>query len=251
MAAPGIRKMRLIQLNVWSGRLQHQVAGFLKARQPDIICLQEAISFNKADAFAFQTVESIQTKEKLPYITMAPTFTFKLMEGTASYGNCIISSQPIQRSETVFTHLEHKENFDFNEDSGNGRNFIHAVIDLDGQPCNILTHHGYWIPEHKNGNEETLRQMKQLGEYIDDLEGPVILTGDFNLVPHSESLEQINRRLRNLSIEHKLKTTRNHLTHKTEVCDYIFVNDKIKVKNFEAADDLISDHKALVLDFGV
>jgi endonuclease/exonuclease/phosphatase (EEP) superfamily protein YafD len=112
-----------------------------------------------------------------------------------------------------------------------------------------LTHHGYHIPDHKNGDEETLRQMKQLGEYIDSLDGPIILTGDFNLAPHSESLEQINARLINLCTQHRLKTTRTHLTHKTEVCDYIFVNNKVSVKSFQASDEIVSDHKALILEF--
>jgi endonuclease/exonuclease/phosphatase (EEP) superfamily protein YafD len=83
------------------------------------------------------------------------------------------------------------------------------------------------------------------------LSGPVILTGDFNLVPGSKSLEPLNKMLRNLSIEFRLSTTRNQLTHKNEVCDYIFVNDKVQVKQFEASDALISDHKALILDFEI
>ena len=131
------------------------------------------------------------------------------------------------------------------------RNFVHAVVDLNGQKLNLLTHHGYWIQEHKNGNPETLRQMKQLGEYIDDLDGPVILTGDFNLAPDSESIGLINQRLTNLSTKYKLTTTRTNLTHKKEVCDYIFVSDDVKVKSFKASDEVVSDHKALILEFDV
>jgi endonuclease/exonuclease/phosphatase family metal-dependent hydrolase len=243
--------LKLIQLNIWGGRLQHQLADFLIDEQPDFICLQEAISFNQEDAAVFLTIENIQKNNNLKYTAIAPVFSFVLIKCVARFSNCIISSFPIRKSETIFTHLEHQENFDFNEHNSNVRNFIHAVIDVNGQTYNLLTHHGYHIPDHKNGDAETLRQMKQLGEYIGQLNGPVILTGDFNLAPHSESLEVINSRLTNLSLAHHLKTTRTSLTHKTEVCDYVFVNDDIKVNKFYASDKIVSDHKALVLEFEI
>jgi len=243
--------VKLVQLNVWAGRLQNQVSDFLHKESPDIICLQEAISFNKKDAAIMRTIENIQADNNLGYAIMAPTFSFKLMEGTASFGNCIISRSPIKKSEVIFTHLEHKSNFDFNEESGNVRNFVHAVINLEGKSCNILTHHGYWIPEHKNGNEETMRQIKQLVDYISNLSGPVILSGDFNLAPDSDSLKILNEKLTNLSLQYRLKTTRTQLTTKTEVCDYIFVNNEVKIQNFTASDELVSDHKALILEFNV
>jgi endonuclease/exonuclease/phosphatase family metal-dependent hydrolase len=215
--------LKLIQLNIWGGRLQHQLADFLIDEQPDFICLQEAISFNQEDAAVFLTIENIQKNNNLKYTAIAPVFSFVLMKGVARFSNCIISSFPIRKSETIFTHLEHQENFDFNEHNSNVRNFIHAVIDVNGQ----------------------------IGEYIGQLNGPVILTGDFNLAPHSESLEVINSRLTNLSLAHHLKTTRTSLTHKTEVCDYVFVNDDIKVNKFYASDKIVSDHKALVLEFEI
>ena len=243
--------MKLIQLNVWAGRLQNQVANLFKSELPDIICLQEAISFNKEDAAAFYTIENIQRDLKMKYSVVAPTFSFKLMEGVARFGNCIITSQPVDKSEVVFTNLEHKDDFDFNHDSGNARNFVHSIIRISGKPTNIITHHGYWVPEHKNGNEQTLLQMKRLSSYMDSLSGPIILTGDFNLAPNSESLNELNNKLRNLSVGYNLATTRNKLTHKTEVCDYIFVNNQIKVREFSASDELVSDHKALILEFDV
>jgi endonuclease/exonuclease/phosphatase family metal-dependent hydrolase len=127
MAQKEIRSVKLIQLNVWCGRLQNQVADFINTEQPDVICLQEAISFNKEDAAVFLTIENIQKKNDLPYAVTAPVFSFNLMNGTAKFSNCILNRWPIQSSEVVFTHQSHKENFDFNEDSGNVRNFIHVV----------------------------------------------------------------------------------------------------------------------------
>lgn len=242
--------MKLLQLNVWNGRLDKQIPELFVNEKADILCLQEAISL-EGEASLFITLEEMQAAAGLEYVLTAPVFSFNFMHRLANFSNCILSRLPIQKSEVIFTNNEFTDNFDFVLGRANMRNFAHAEIDIGGVSSHFLTHHGYHIPDHKKGDENTLRQMKFLGEYIDSLNGPVILTGDFNLAPHSKSLEHINRRLRNLSMEYNLTTTRTHLTNKREVCDYIFINDKIKVNNFYASDFVASDHKALILDFQV
>lgn len=243
--------MKLIQLNAWGGRLDRQVTGFLAREKPDFACLQEVISYPVEESGLFSSIENMQDAGGLEYAVMAPVFSFQYQRNTAQFGNGILSKLPIQKSETIFTYLEHKDDFEFGTDSPNVRNFVHAVIELDGKPVNIITHHGFWVPDHKNGNEETLRQMNILADYVEACSGPIIVTGDFNLAPHSKSLERLNNKLQNLSISHRLKTTRTHLTHKTEVCDYIFVSDELQVHNFYSVEEIVSDHKALVLEFQV
>jgi len=241
--------MKLIQLNIWGGRLERQVAGFLEKEQPDIACLQEAISI-KGNGAIFVGLETLAELWKKPtHVFHTPMFSFKFMNRIARFGNAIVSTWPFAYKESVYVNLEHKENFDFDEHDYNVRNFQHVKFDIDGKALHVLNHHGHHIPSHKDGDESTMRQMKELVQYIKKLEGAVILTGDFNLAPHSKSLEQLNKMLSNLSVKANLDTTRNQLTYKKEVCDYIFVNDQVKVKSFEASDELVSDHKALILEF--
>jgi len=244
--------MKLLQLNAWGGRLEPQIGNLLQAEKPDIVCLQEAISFGENGSGLFMTIEKIQNAYNLPFLSFGPVFSFNYMRGTARFGNCNLSRYPIKKTEVVFTHQQHEDNFMWGESSAaNMRNFVHSVIDIGGQQCNVLTHHGYWIADHKNGNAETVKQIGMIADYIAALQGPVILTGDFNLAPTSKSLVQLNETLENLSMKYKLKTTRNQLTYKTEVCDYVFVNDQVNVKSFEVSDELVSDHKALILEFDI
>lgn len=243
--------MKLLQLNAWGGRLEPQIRDLLHSEQPDIVCLQEAISFGANGSGLFITIESIQEDLDLQHVAFSPVFSFSYMKGLAKFGNGILSRLPITRTETVFTYLEHKDNFMWGEDSSNVRNFVHAELDINGSPYHVLTHHGFWVAEHKNGNDETKRQMQLLADYTKRLDGPVILTGDFNLVPESESVKILNRQLHNLTLEHKLATTRTSLTHKTEACDYIFVNDSVRTNQFAALDEIVSDHKALILEFDI
>lgn len=240
--------MKLIQLNAWGGRLESQLLEFITSQNPDFICFQEIISISGGNGGFFTTLEKIQ--RNIDYEAfMSPVFTFNFMRRKASFGNAILSNTTFSKSAVVFTNLKHKNNFDFDEDDYNVRNLQHVVIEHGAKKLNILNHHGHHIPEHKNGDAETMRQMKQIAEYIDSLKGPIVLCGDFNLSPMSKSLQQINSRLINLPITYKLETTRTSLTHKKEVCDYIFVSQDVRVKSFRSSDKIVSDHKALILEF--
>jgi endonuclease/exonuclease/phosphatase family metal-dependent hydrolase len=242
--------MKLIQANIWTGRLANQIRNFVQDEQADFACLQEVINV-KGDGEFFTTFGDLKEAGVFSEGYHSPMFTFNLMQKQATFGNGILSKYPIIDSKTIFTRLEHKTNFDFEHDDYNIRNLQHVVVDVNGHHLHILDHHGHHVPNHKDGDEETDRQCVLIAEYISKLKGPVILSGDFNLAPHSKSLKPINAILRNLSVEAKLNTTRTALTHKKEVCDYIFVNEFVNVKSFWASEEMVSDHMALVLEFEV
>ncbi len=243
--------MKLLQLNMWGGRLMPQIEDLLKSEKPDILCIQEAISFSVNGAGLFIPIEQIQANFDFPFLSFAPVFSFNYMKGTARFGNGVMSRHPISKTEVVFTHQKHKDNFMWDESDGNMRNFVHSVVSVNSKPCNVISHHGYWVHSHKNGNEETLRQNRMIADYVKELNGPVIVAGDFNLVAKSESMNILNEVLDNLTLKHNLKTTRTNLTTKTEACDFILVNDGVKVKKFCALEEVASDHQALLLDFDI
>lgn len=234
---------------MWGGRLENLILHLVKTINPDILCFQEAVDIRGGKSAMFVATEEIQAAIGAEHIFMSPLFSLNYMSRKADFGNCIISKYPIKETETIFTGRQYVADFDFLNQDSNMRNLQHAVIDLNGKSLHILNHHGHHINQHKNGDAETMRQCGIIAQQIKKLDGNLILSGDFNLAPHSESLEQINQLLTNLSIKAKLKTTRTQLTNKTELCDYIFVSEKIKTKSFKALPDIISDHKALLLDF--
>jgi endonuclease/exonuclease/phosphatase family metal-dependent hydrolase len=241
--------MKLLQLNVWGGRLEKQIFGLINQEKPDIICLQEAISIGGgSNGGWFLTVDEIKRDFDMN-LAYAPVINFSFMRRKAEFGNAILSSMPFQSTDTLFTRFEYKENFDYDSDDYNVRNLLHVTLKDGDEKLHVLTHHGHHVHSHKNGDAESLRQCAQIVDYIKKLSGKIVLTGDFNLSPHSESLEIINSHLTNLAIKADLRTTRTQLTHKKEVCDYIFINDKVKVESFKALDDVVSDHKALMMTF--
>ena len=241
--------MKILTLNVWQGRLERVLLKYLETLDVDIACMQEAVQYNKRSAGLVSSYEVVQKSLRVEHAFFSPLNSLPLGSEELVFGNVIYAKLPFARTETTFTKGEFKSDFDFDSDDYNIRAFQHAVIEADGKQLHILNHHGHHIDAHKLGDEETDRQVQMIVDYIRQLEGPVILCGDFNLAPESESIKKLSSELRNLSTEFKLPTTRSKLTYKKEVCDYIFVSKDVQVNDFHMIDEIISDHNALLLDF--
>jgi len=243
--------MKILQLNIWSGRLEKQITELLDREKADVLCLQEVISVPGGNSFFFLDMEEAQKILGYEYSYLSPSNSFNYMKRKASWGNCILSKISFEYKEQVYTFTGPNDDFDFleNDKYNSGRVLQHVSIKTNEGLLHVLNHHGHHKHEHKNGDEETRRQCNLIADYVKDLEGPVVLCGDFNLVPDSPSIEQINHVLVNHVKERGIVTTRTPLTHKTEACDYIFTSSDIEVKTFQVLDDIVSDHKALTIEF--
>ncbi len=243
--------MKILQLNIWGGKLEKQIVDLLLREQADIVCLQEVVAIPGGQSFFFEDVEELQKDTGYEYAYHTPSHNFKFMKRVAAWGNAVLSKIPFTETNNLYTYKEPTVDLDFLEegDYNMGRALQHAVIDTENGRLNVLNHHGYHLHSHKNGDEETLRQCALIADYVRNLNGSVVLCGDFNLVPDSPSLELINEVLVNHVKEQGIITTRTPLTHKTEACDYIFTSPDIEVKNFQVLDDIASDHKALTIEF--
>jgi endonuclease/exonuclease/phosphatase (EEP) superfamily protein YafD len=72
-------------------------------------------------------------------------------------------------------------------------------IEKDGKKYTIVNIHGHWDPKGKMDTEERLKQSRLIVDLISHIKTPVIICGDFNLLPHTESVKIIeNAGMRNL-----------------------------------------------------
>lgn len=239
--------MKILQLNIWGGRLGKQIIELLEREQADVVCFQEAVNIPGGEGFLIKGIEEITEQAGYPNLVFNAQHSFKLMRRTASFGLAILSKLPLIETHEFFTRLEHQDDFDILEDDYNIRSLQMIAVEEGERRVHILNHHGHHVPDHKHGNEETLRQCQMIVDYIDTLSGPVVLCGDFNLAPNSESLQLINQKLINHAKERGALTTRTILTKKTEVCDYIFTSPNLTVTDFQILDDIASDHMALTV----
>lgn len=241
--------MKILQLNIWGGRLGLQIIELIKKEKPDIVCLQEAIDIKGGGGFFFTELDQIRKETDLEHRDFLPSFRFNIMKRKAEFGLAVLSKVPFTKTVSLKTGLEFEPNFDVVDSDYNIRALQHVEIEYEGEALHILNHHGHHVPGHKDGDKETMRQCKLIAEYVDGLGDNVVLCGDFNLKAKSDSLQQINERLVNHTQFSNVETTRTNLTHKTEACDYIFTSPNIQVKDFQILDDIASDHKALVVEF--
>jgi len=221
--------MRLLQLNAWTIRLATRIEDMVMKEAPDIIALQEVFE-SVADLGFFPTLTELADNLRFHHRYHSPVYAIQLMTSKPEFGNAIVSNLALEDKQTYFTNLEYNPSMSLENDDYNVRNFQHVTIkDQDGRQIHIINHHGYHVPGHKNGNDFTMKACQ----------------------PDSESIEILNKDFRNLTKEYGLQTTRTDLTHKSEPCDFIFVNDKVAVNDFYASEVVASDHQGLVLDFEV
>jgi endonuclease/exonuclease/phosphatase family metal-dependent hydrolase len=102
---------------------------------------------------------------------------------------------------------------------------------------------------------ERVRFSSDIIDFFKDKNAPVVIGGDFNLEPPTKSVGVFKEAgYRDLIDEHDIKTTRNHFAwdlypgNELYYSDYVFVNDKLKVKNFEVVDNEVSDHLPLIVE---
>lgn len=239
--------MKVIQLNTWSCHLAPAIAQLFEREQPDIVCLQEVVSAESTHKL-LGSIQEVLQEYPFAYSYYSPLVQFRFMAGMAQRGNMILSKYPIRSSSEFWTAGEFQADFTQDIAYNAARNVTHCQVETPDGLVHMLTTHGYHVAAHKLGNEETLKACRQIANYIRTLSEPVILTGDFNLAAESESMRIFDGQLKNLIREYDVRTTRNHLTAKTEACDFILTRG-IEETTFVALDDVVSDHKALVADF--
>ena len=106
----------------------------------------------------------------------------------------------------------------------------------------------------KMGDSRTIEQSNYILSNIrNDI--PVIIVGHVNLLPETDSIKILNNKLINLIDKYNIKSTRpifdDGLDKGNIVCDYIFVNNKVKINNFKVIDSKVSDHLPMILDFDI
>lgn len=229
--------MRIIFLNTWNGRVWNKLRDFIvdESKMTDIFCFQEV------GGPLFNKISEILTDYKgwkisKPYIN------------SWVFDQVIFSKKP----ETVCQEKDFLK-------VGSG---LSAEVQEDDKKVVICNIHGVSIPGNKFDSEERLLQSKQILDFTKTYNFPVVIGGDFNLMPETESIKMFEKAgYRNLIKDFEVKNTRNSMGWefykkvagfvKQYYADYVFTSPEVKVKNFEVPEVEISDHLPLILDFSL
>jgi endonuclease/exonuclease/phosphatase family metal-dependent hydrolase len=244
-------QVKFVTLNIFKGNLIDEAVDFIKSENPDILALQEV--FNGKDPSLTRNLRLYQTlKEELGYqhSVFSPECFYNLHEGKIEHGNAIYSKFLIKEEHAIFydvpfseSYIDNQENYAFHP-----RNLQHSVIEAEGARLNVFNTHGIWGLKGRD-NKRRLKMSKIIVDSIQNKEN-VILAGDFNLQPDTQTIKNIEKYLTNV-FKNELVTTFNmkrkdNPDYGKVVVDMIFVSRNIKVVEHYCPKVNVSDHLPLV-----
>lgn len=245
--------LKLLHLNILYGRYIDQLVNYLKDEDFDILCFQE-VSGGRISATLTDNFEEIKTR--LGYQGIR-TQSWNLVGEKESYeANAIFYNPTFTITNKDIIYLKDYAEIPafagrkFQEDP---RTVLKLELEKEGKRFRVVTTHLTWGPNSKDELHK-LEQGKKLFEYMQTVDIPFILTGDFNVNASSQVVKWIDSLARNLTVENHITNTLNPRTHKAThlfppglAVDYIYVSDDVTVKDFHVVDEDISDHLGLYL----
>lgn len=243
--------MKLIQLNIWQGKLLKNAVSFLKEQDADFVCLQEVYSSPKLVPLVdmFSTLETLKKELGYTECYFEPTQTFQANGLTISFGNAILSKHPFASKRVVFTNGSFHESTHADDLIPNIRNAQLVTVLANGIELNLINHHGYHelTPE---GSEQTAVAMQKLVAELKKLEGPLVLAGDLNVIAQAPAMRVFDNWLKDLTATYNVRDTLTEFGKVRNVpCDHILVSKEARVKTFSVSPVLVSDHTPLILEF--
>lgn len=242
--------MKIISLNTWAGVVIEPLLDFFKKYQEvDIFCLQEI--YSKAEGKTERHPELDMKLDLFERIEerLKETHTGYFRPAHKDYyGQAIFVKNSIQIEEEGDIFI-----FENKEPEGRGRhsrNLQYIRTTVNGKPTVIANLHGLWNGMGKTDTEDRLEQGRRIRDFVSRCSEQVIVVGDFNLNPDTQSLALAEEGLRNLVKEYGITSTRTSFYEKEgKMADYALVSPELNVIDFKVLPDEVSDHAALFLEF--
>lgn len=255
--------MRLVSLNTWCGRTLHPLMRFFRKwkNDTDIFCLQEVSNCDQ------ETVDHRHPDEHV----CGPLFAKigRELDGFEGWF-ATFDDDPDRMSLAMFVRrgLTVVDARDFlihtptqPHETGSRifspRKLQHVMVQAGDRKVCIANIHGLWNGGPKTDAPERIAQSERIRAFMVKCHEPLVLCGDFNLLPDTESLRMVERGMRNLVREYGVNSTRTVLYREysdpnvPKFADYVLASPKVGINEFRVLPDLCSDHAALYVDFRI
>ncbi|MEM9198124.1 MAG: endonuclease/exonuclease/phosphatase family protein [Pseudomonadota bacterium] len=264
--------MRIICLNAWGGRLHAPLIAYLSNADPDVLCVQEVVHAPHASAGWLTYRDDGQDLPQranlfseiaacLPdhVAQFCPAARGDLWDGEAKVSTLWGIATYMRRNLPIIAQSQGFVHGAFSPDGfgahPRSRN-AHAVRLFDhrrGGAVTIAHMHGLRDPQGKTDTPDRMAQTRRLMHLMGHLanpEDPLIVCGDFNVLPESATFQMLAEfGLRELVVERGWAGTRSsHYAKPNRFADYMLVNQHIARPRFEVVrDPEVSDHCPLML----
>lgn len=223
--------MNIIFLNTWHSEMPPELHAYVKgiARTVDVFCFTEAF---ESDLYIYD--ELLIDFEKI---------TVEKRHEKLRFGNVMYVRKDLKITESGTF---------FADDTSVGLAH-YAALEKNGLQTVVCSMHGIPYPGNKLDTPERLRQTQTLLKAFAGRKR-VIVGGDFNLMPETESIRLFaDDSYRDLIADYAIETTRNFLTFEKYpgspqyFADYAFTSADIAVRDFIVPAVIVSDHQPLEL----
>ncbi len=267
--------MKLISLNTYGGRFFEPIIEFIKQNSvdTDIFCFQELLHTEKniTKIGEFRANFFLEISRALPgfkgnFVPVQPgVYPDGDTTDDISFGLGIFIKNKfnIQNSGDFFIAGD-KHSYIAGQLTTLPFKMQYIQLLIDNQTLTICDVHGTAFPIDKLDSDQRIEQSKKILDFVNNLPGEKIITGDFNLFPNTKSIGMFEENgFKNLVKDYNIQTTRGSLIKKLhpeyftngripqEFADYTFVSPGIQVKNYTVPDLPISDHLPLIMEFEI
>lgn len=241
--------MKLITLNLWGGHLRNPLLKFIhEHKDVDFFCLQE-VYHNAHRTVVYEDHErSLHIFSDLQKLLPNHYAIFKpAVENVYGIAMLIKNNIDILGEGEINIHeKQHYPGIGLNH----SRNLQWIECEFNNQIYSILNVHGLWNGQGKTDTPERIAQSIRIRHFMDTINTPKILCGDFNLRPETQSMQILENGMNNLVSLHEVQTTRTRYYTKSEkFADYILTSPEINVNQFQVMTEEVSDHCPLFLEF--
>lgn len=266
--------MRVICLNGWGGKLHDEIVPYISSSDPDILCLQEVVhtptAFEDWLSYRDHGIDLPQRAnffheiaEALPdhLAIFCPAAQGDLWHGEIRYPSQWGLATFVRKSMAVVAPAQGFVHGTFSAD-GYGDHprsrTGHALRVFDfttGQPAVIAHMHGLRDLSGKHDIPARLAQAKRLLQLVKNIaeDGDrIIVCGDFNVLPDSETFAVLKElELTELVTTRGFTDTRtSHYAKANRYADYMLVNPAVQIDRFDVVrQPEVSDHCPLLLEF--
>ena len=230
--------MRILSLNTWYGERALELRAFLLSQ------------LDLTDVFCFQEANGDGIEEVMAELFASPQFqtatVSKFIDAHRDYCLYTISKAPVK--------LLRQQSLLGQNDADTGA-ALAVEFDIGGKPLVVVNVHGMPYPGDKLDSEGRLRQTEQILAWLSDHSSPIVVCGDFNLLPDTQSVKHFTSAgYQDLIKNYAIPTTRNQLAwdkhpdSKQLFADYAFVSPNLEVTGFSVPDSDASDHLPMIID---
>lgn len=227
-----------------------KVSGFIKDSGYDVVLLSESVLTPENLEFLCKRLPSYSilsdNRHDLSILSKYPVLKYKIVE-LPTFVASLSSGNDIEKIRTNGIH----------------RSFVHAVIDVNGTPVNVLsvrllagrpkdhslTESIKWAKYLLKSQDE---EMAAFTSYLRTLSGPFIFGGDLNVTPNTQIIHKLNQYATDTFLEkHMFGSYTFKISLPTMRLDYLFHSREVISNKSEVVKvkQLLSDHNPIAAQF--